>query len=314
MRRLLWAFTAVVLSGVTVETMAAPSGGQIGELYGFYMGQIVAMELIGSRYPTLSNQAVRAKESFQTTLAPFVREADSIASTHGASQWETMKRNIKEQCRAELAQVSLTPEKIDNARSYIRSVEIQAEGDFPANIREILRSFDAEKIKKDLAPRPIIYQGGTESLAVPGVRVDTLPKDADIRKLLDLMGVRATANKSLSEMISMFRRNMPSVPSAVWIDMRNSINLGDMIELVVPLYAKYLSHGDILELIRFYESPTGRRFADVQPQLIQESIQAGEIWGEACSNTLRRKLQQRGYTMSAPQGQKSGGVRPANIE
>ena len=96
--------------------------------------------------------------------------------------------------------------------------------------------------------------------------------------------------------------------------MRNSINLGDMIELVVPLYAKYLSHGDILELIRFYESPTGRRFADVQPQLIQESIQAGEIWGEACSNTLRRKLQQRGYTMSAPQGQKSGGVRPANIE
>jgi hypothetical protein len=51
--------------------------------------------------------------------------------------------------------------------------------------------------------------------------------------------------------------------------------------LLVPIYATHLTRDEIEQLIRFYESPVGRRLTAVQPMISQESMAAGQTWGEA---------------------------------
>ncbi len=52
-----------------------------------------------------------------------------------------------------------------------------------------------------------------------------------------------------------------------------------MSEKVIPIYDRHLSHEEIRGLIQFYETPLGRRLVKVLPQIMQESMAAGEEWG-----------------------------------
>ena len=49
---------------------------------------------------------------------------------------------------------------------------------------------------------------------------------------------------------------------------------------MIPIYDKYFTHNDIRSLIRFYDSPIGRKFIKMQPYILTESMQAGTKWSE----------------------------------
>ena len=53
------------------------------------------------------------------------------------------------------------------------------------------------------------------------------------------------------------------------------INIDELVEVSIPVYQKYLSHEDAVALISFYSSPTGQRFLDRMPALVQEAGAAG---------------------------------------
>ena len=62
--------------------------------------------------------------------------------------------------------------------------------------------------------------------------------------------------------------------------MNDKTNADDLVEMLVPIYMKNLDDDDVAELVRFYSSPTGQRFLDKQPMIMQESMKAGQAWGE----------------------------------
>jgi hypothetical protein len=77
------------------------------------------------------------------------------------------------------------------------------------------------------------------------------------------------------------RAAMPQVPAAFW-DAFLAHARRDMPQLVdslVPIYAAHFTRAELDQLVRFYESPIGRRLAEVQPLITQESMQAGQRWG-----------------------------------
>ena len=43
---------------------------------------------------------------------------------------------------------------------------------------------------------------------------------------------------------------------------------------IIPIYAKYFSEDDILQLIAFYETPLGQKMIEVMPQLTMDSMQS----------------------------------------
>lgn len=48
----------------------------------------------------------------------------------------------------------------------------------------------------------------------------------------------------------------------------------DVVEMSIPIYDKYLSEEDIRGLITFHESALGQKLLNVQPQMMQEIMQA----------------------------------------
>jgi uncharacterized protein len=51
--------------------------------------------------------------------------------------------------------------------------------------------------------------------------------------------------------------------------------LDEMLDTIIPIYQRHLTRTDIEELIRFYSSPVGQKLLREQPQILQESMQAG---------------------------------------
>jgi hypothetical protein len=53
-----------------------------------------------------------------------------------------------------------------------------------------------------------------------------------------------------------------------------------MVDLVIPIYDKYLSDEDIRALTQFYATPLGKKVITILPKVLIECTQAGEKWGE----------------------------------
>ena len=118
---------------------------------------------------------------------------------------------------------------------------------------------------------------------------------ADIRKLLKVSGQGELGIQAMGQMIGSFKQAMPHVPAEFWDEFMKEVDADDLVDLVVPIYAKHFTREDIQGLIKFYQSPLGKKFTSKQGVIMQESMAAGQIWGEGISKKLLKRLADRGY-------------------
>ena len=52
--------------------------------------------------------------------------------------------------------------------------------------------------------------------------------------------------------------------------------------------------------MRFYESPLGKHLSEVQPLILQESMQAGQTWGAAIGREVGESLSRSGVKPPNP--------------
>jgi hypothetical protein len=64
-------------------------------------------------------------------------------------------------------------------------------------------------------------------------------------------------------------------------------------ELIYPIYHNYLSLAETRELIRFYKTPVGMKAISVMPQMAQEGMQAGQVWGQTLGPEIERRITAR---------------------
>jgi hypothetical protein len=118
-------------------------------------------------------------------------------------------------------------------------------------------------------------------------------KQKDIRKLLKITGSGELGTQVMGQMIGNMKKAMPQVPEKFWSDFMKEVHTDELVDLIVPVYDRNLSQGDVTELIRFYESPTGKKFVSVLPKITQESMGVGEKWGRELAMKVMLKLQQQ---------------------
>jgi len=104
---------------------------------------------------------------------------------------------------------------------------------------------------------------------------------ATVRRLLELTGAARLAVQTMEAMVPAQRQAMPQVPAAFWDAFMAHArrDIGQLVDSLVPVYAAHFTLAQLQELVRFYESPLGRRLAEIQPLITQESMQAGQRWG-----------------------------------
>ncbi len=119
----------------------------------------------------------------------------------------------------------------------------------------------------------------------------------EIRHMLDLSGAGNMGVQMMGQIMGSFKRAMPQVPAEFWDKFAKKVNSDEMIELIVPIYAKYLTDEDVKGIIVFYESPVGKKFTKVQPQIVRESYAVGQQWGMKIGQQVMQELQAAGYSL-----------------
>jgi uncharacterized protein len=137
-------------------------------------------------------------------------------------------------------------------------------------------------------------QDSSQSVA-EAARTSRLPKidpakEADIRRLLEVAGSKATALQMMTEMEKNIRPLLTnSFPPGEYREklielffekFHSKAESEKLLDIAVPVYDKYLSDDDVKGLIQFYSTPLGQKTLNTMPRLMSECMQAGQKWGE----------------------------------
>ena len=145
---------------------------------------------------------------------------------------------------------------------------------------------------------------GQNKDGIPDPNAPINPKKANaIRHLLELTGSDKLGRQMWDQMLRTIKPSAAQVPSSVWDEMaaefEADLNGGKLTELIVPIYNRAFSEEDINELVKFYESPLGKKMIKALPQILSESMIAGEQWAGEVLKRLRTRLKEKGYSVSA---------------
>ncbi len=82
---------------------------------------------------------------------------------------------------------------------------------------------------------------------------------------------------------------------------RFSSRKGELIEQIAIIYAERMTVDDMRGVTAFYQSEVGRRMVAAQPEIMRQSMLAGQIWGQRIGAEIdaemRRELRKRGIDL-----------------
>ena len=104
-------------------------------------------------------------------------------------------------------------------------------------------------------------------------------KRAAIDEMLRLTGMEGLMAQMKDQMVAAMKPQMQNVPAVFWDKFRAKLNVGEVLERIIPLYDKYYTLEDIRAVNAFYSSPAGQKVLSTLPQIMQESMQIGQEWG-----------------------------------
>jgi len=115
-------------------------------------------------------------------------------------------------------------------------------------------------------------------------------KIADIRKLISLTG----GIKMVDEMFNAMAANFTEPKQQqIFAEFRKEFDPSQILDILAPVYDKYLSAGDVKQVIAFYESPVGRKLLESQPKIIAETMPRILQWSKEVSARLAQKLKEQ---------------------
>ena len=117
----------------------------------------------------------------------------------------------------------------------------------------------------------------------------------DIRQLLEMTGAAKTITSLLPAMLGPLKKACPKVPEEVWDEFFRGVTAEGLVNRMVPVYRKYYTEDDVKQLIRFYQSPVGRKMIQVQPELARDSLATGQQWGTELAGQAFTRLAEKGY-------------------
>ncbi|MFZ4706156.1 MAG: DUF2059 domain-containing protein [Bacteroidales bacterium] len=123
----------------------------------------------------------------------------------------------------------------------------------------------------------------------------TSSENDKIKKMLELTGSGKIGVQIAQKVISSFREKYPDIDQHFWDELEKEIKPDDLINTVIPIYAKYYSENDIDQIIAFYNSPAGKKMIELTPLILQESMTSGKNWGVQIAEKIIKRLKENGY-------------------
>ncbi|MGI1946757.1 hypothetical protein [Shewanella glacialipiscicola] len=110
----------------------------IGQAYGFYLGQNYSLSEISKKYPSLSGLALIAEKEFSATFKSSIEGMDALMAKYAKSEWNKIKKQLTSQIASSIniEQISET-----QARQFVELVRERAKGNIDSPVIETLLLF-----------------------------------------------------------------------------------------------------------------------------------------------------------------------------
>lgn len=121
---------------------------------------------------------------------------------------------------------------------------------------------------------------------------------AELKKMIVSSGSDATFKVMIPQMFAMMKQQLPNVPAEFWTETEKEMMktlVDDLVEMLAPIYQKHLTLKDLQEIVKFYESPVGKKMAAAQPAIVSDSMKVGQQWGMNIAMKVQEALKAKGY-------------------
>lgn len=136
-----------------------------------------------------------------------------------------------------------------------------------------------------------------------------IEKQRDIQRLMMLLDVASMPEKMADVMIANIllieRKRFPDMPNEVESAISKAIKKQmlkhgpELFQLLAPLYDKYYTHSEIIGLIKFFESPVGRKHSVVSMSMMKDILPVAQAWGNrfgaSAAEEVGKELNRIGY-------------------
>jgi uncharacterized protein len=125
-------------------------------------------------------------------------------------------------------------------------------------------------------------------------------KAEDIRRLLKVSGIHDSLNLMKNNLLNQYSMGFagayPKTPDAFWEEYYQLIGPSDidtLVERMIPVYDKNMSHEVIRKLIEMFETPFWEEWRVKMPAISREAGLIGSEWGQALiqTETFNKKLE-----------------------
>ncbi len=121
-------------------------------------------------------------------------------------------------------------------------------------------------------------------------------QDAEYKKLFKKMyqtaGMERAMLEAMDNMLDLYKNDDKKNNDMIdkFKEEIHTSGLEDLIDRLLPVYYKYYSVEDLEALIRFYESPAGKKMLINLPSIMKESMEIGKDWGEKIGEKIAKDL------------------------
>ncbi|MGB5918319.1 DUF2059 domain-containing protein [Arcobacter sp.] len=143
-------------------------------------------------------------------------------------------------------------------------------------------------MKKIISMIVLMFLCGTTLFASPA-------KEESVRELIELSGSKNIGKMFMNQLLPNLKRLAPDAPEEFWDKMTKEIDMDKMVELTIPIYQKYLNEEDIQAINKFYKTEAGQKLIKQTPQIMQESMMAGQQWGREIAQKIVSELKEKEY-------------------
>ena len=115
-------------------------------------------------------------------------------------------------------------------------------------------------------------------------------KEVKIVELLETMGSTQAMKTSFEYMINYYKQNNPQISSQYWDNSLKHVDYNELVQKLVPVYSKHFTEQEIVDLLNFYNTSTGKKMIDKMPVILQESMEIGRKWGIELAQKIEEEI------------------------
>ncbi len=117
-------------------------------------------------------------------------------------------------------------------------------------------------------------------------------------QVLTAMGAEELLATGVESALPTQRRLQPGIPTVFWDSLIAEMHHRgpEIVDSMAGTYAALFSAAQLHDLLAFYQSPTGRRLAEVQSQLTATMGAVGQRWGVRIAADVMKRLVDQGVS------------------